>query len=77
MSAGTTLYYSFIYPRDSNYLQTSLNYWDRVRRIVPPSLMHGYHVLNDDQDGQLLTERDLLVTTRPEPYEEEAAQVDF
>ena len=74
MSTGTTLYYPFIHPRDSNYLKTSLIYWDRVRRIVPQSLTHGDHVLNDDQDGQLLTERDLLVFTRPEPYEEAAAQ---
>jgi len=73
MSTGTTLYYPFIHPRDSNYLKTSLIYWDRVRRIVPQSLTHGDHVLNDDQDGQLLTERDLLVFTRPEPYEEAAA----
>jgi hypothetical protein len=30
--------------------------------------------LNDDRNGQLLAERQLLITTRPEPYEEAAAK---
>lgn len=74
MSTGTTLYYPFIHPRDGNYLKSALVYWDRVRRIVPNSVMHGDHVMDDDPDAEMLTDRKLLVTTRPEPYEEAAAE---
>jgi hypothetical protein len=74
MSTGTALYYPFIHPRDHNYLKASLMYWDRIRRIVPYSLTDGDYVVNDDGVGRLLTERKLLITTPPEPYEEAAAK---
>lgn len=74
MSTGTALYYPYIHPRQTKQLKAALIYWDRIRRIVPNSVTHGDHVLDDDQDAELLTDRGLLVSTRPEPYEEEAAK---
>ena len=65
MSTGTTLYYPFIHPRDLNCLKSSLLYWDRIRRIVPDSLRLGDHVLYDDDDGRLLTDRELLIQHLP------------
>jgi len=73
MSTGTTLYYPFIHPRDADHLKAALIYWDRVRRIVPNSITHGDHVMGDDADLKTLADGDLLVATRPEPYEELAA----
>lgn len=73
MSTGTTLYYPFIHPRNADHLKAALIYWDRVRRIVPNSVTHGDHVVGDDDDLKLLADSELLVATRPEPYEDAAA----
>jgi Family of unknown function (DUF6236) len=74
MSTGTTLYYPYIHPRETSHLKAALIFWDRVRRIVPSSVTHGDHVVGDDNDAQLLVDRGLLVSTRPEPYEEAASK---
>lgn len=74
MSNGTTLYYPYIHPRSTAHLKAALIYWDRVRRIVPNSITHGDYVGGDDDDCRLLTERGLLVSTQPEPYETSASQ---
>lgn len=74
MTQGTTLYYPYIHPRQTDNLKAALIYWDRVRRIVPASVTHGHFVQGDDNDSQLLVEHELLVSTRPEPYEDAASK---
>ena len=73
MSTDTTLYYPFIYPRDINCLKAALIYWDRVRRIVPNTVV----VEDEDRDIQILTGRELLLNTEPGPYVEAAANQFF
>jgi hypothetical protein len=77
MLSGSALYYPYIHPRETSHLKAALIYWDRVRRIVPDSVTHGDHVIGDSDDARLLVDRGLLVSTRPEPYEEAAAQQFF
>lgn len=71
---GTTLYYPYIHPREAGHLKAALMYWDRVRRIVPDSVTHGRRVMDDDADCQLLADSGLLLPTRPQQYEDAAAQ---
>jgi hypothetical protein len=72
MTTGTTLYYPYIHPRSTAHLKAALLYWDRIRRIVPNSVTHGDYVQGDNDDCRILTERKLLISTRPEPYEDSA-----
>jgi hypothetical protein len=74
MDAGTTLYYPYFHPRKVDSLKAALIYWDGVRRIVPKSVTHGHFVDGDSQEARLLTESGLLISTRPEPYEDEATR---
>jgi hypothetical protein len=74
MSTGTTLYYPYIHPRNSNYMKSALLYWDRIRRIVPNSVTHGREVIGDSDDAKILTQLELLVTTPPEPYQDAATK---
>jgi hypothetical protein len=76
-TTGTTLYYPFIHPRDANHLKAAMVYWDRVRRIVPASMMFCTGVDGDDDDAKILTDGGLLVSTEPEPYEAAAADMFF
>lgn len=73
LSTGTTLYYPYIHPREINHVKSALLYWDRVRRIVPNSVTHGTIVMGDSDEARVLADNGLLVATRPEPYEDEAA----
>lgn len=77
MSPSTTLYYPYIHPRRMGDLKAALLFWDRVRRIVPASVTHGERVMDDDAECVALTESELLVSTRPEPYEAAAAATFF
>ncbi len=77
MSTGTTLYYPFIHPRSSNHLKAAMLYWDRVRRIVPASMWYTTGVDGDDDDAKILADKGVLVSTRPEPYEDAAASKFF
>jgi len=74
MTSGTTLYYPYIHPRNIDHLKAALIYWDRVRRIVPTSVMKGDRVHDDNRDAELLTDRKLLISTSPEQYEAAAAK---
>lgn len=77
ISPGTALYYPYIHPREIDHLKAALIYWDRVRRIVPRPVLEGKYVYDDKDDARLLADYELLVATRPEPYEERAAQKFF
>jgi len=68
MSNGVTLYYPYIHPRDVNAIKAALLYWDKVRRIVPSSMVDGATVYGDDADAQCLVKEGLLVATAPEAY---------
>lgn len=74
LSTGTALYYPYIHPRNADHIKSALLYWDRVRRIVPQSATHGHVVMGDDDSARLLVDQGLLIATRPEPYEAEAAK---
>jgi len=74
MSAGTTLYYPYIHPRSIGNIASALLYWDRVRRIVPPSVREHNHARGDDRAIRVLADRGILVATDPRPYEDKAAQ---
>lgn len=73
-SPGTALYYPYIHPRDLGHIKAALLYWDRIRRIVPRSVTSGGYVYDDDEDTRILAEHKLLLATKPEPYEQRAAQ---
>jgi hypothetical protein len=70
---GTALYYPYIHVRTPDQLKSALLYWDRVRRIVPPSVQTGNYAYEDDADSRLLADNDLLIATSPGPYETVAA----
>jgi hypothetical protein len=72
--SGTALYYPYIHPRDINQLKAALLFWDRVRRIVPPSAQDGNHAIGDNPDTRRLADEQLLIATTPGPYEEAAAR---
>ncbi len=73
ISTGIALYYPYIHPRDINRVNAALIFWDRVRRIVPPSARVGEHARDDDDDARLLADETLLIATPPESYEAAAA----
>ena len=63
-STGTALYYPCIHPRDIHAVKAALLFWDRVRRIVPDAAVNEGHVQDDEDEARVLTECDLLVSTR-------------
>lgn len=77
LSTGTALYYPYIHPREINHLKAALVYWDRVRRIVPRPLDAGKYVFDDDDAARMLADNELLLATKPEPYEAEATRKFF
>lgn len=73
-STGTALYYPYIHPRNLNQVKAALLFWDRVRRIVPDSLVQEHGVIGDSADIKALVDHKLLITTGPAPYEENASE---
>jgi hypothetical protein len=70
---GTALTYPYIHVHSLNEIKASLLYWERVRRIVPNSVMEGNHAFGDSREAIDLADRKLLVTTDPTPYEAAAS----
>jgi hypothetical protein len=62
-SYGTALYYPYIDVRDFGCLKSALLYWDRVRRIVPSSVLPGTNWQVEE-----FVDRGVLISTDPYEY---------
>jgi hypothetical protein len=70
-SSGVAMYYPNI-DVESNWLKTSLLYWDSVRRIIPQEAEWEIH---DSPDIRRSLEEGCLINTSPADYREAASQL--
>ena len=75
-STGTALYYPCIHPRDIHAVKAALLFLGQGPSHCARCGGERGHVQDDEEEARVLTECDLLVSTKPGPHEDAAACAD-